>query len=458
MLVLGNIGAPADRPPPHDLNAEKSVLGSVIIKPAAIHEVASELRTDDFFLPAHREVFEAMLAVEKRRVPLDWVAISDELKARGMLGRLDGGEAYLVDLANATPTAENAAHYARVVKRMASLRLLIAVCYETVSGAYGAPTDAAALFAEHQAKVSAAETASGRGLRKFGDLAHGLIDTFEQRMLNYEQTGSVVTGVPFGVRALDELLSGMQPGDLVVVAAPTSVGKTALAMQAIERLVTSDPDASGMAINLEMMDVQLAERMVAHDASVSSYLLKTGKDLRPHVGKIHDSVRRLAATRLYLEDQVTRIDQIRSTLIRWRNESRVVYPDGTESLGIAVVDFAQMIEAMGKLGEETRARQVGQFGKDLKALAKQLRIPIVLVSQLNRSGIKGKERPTLHDLKESGDLENAADVIVLIENKAEKPGGEEDAVAFHVDKNRSGQKATRYGKYVGRHYRFVDDD
>jgi replicative DNA helicase len=218
--------APASRTPPHNLEAEKSVLGAVFIKPAAFDELATNLAVDDFFLPAHREIFEAMLAIDKRRQPLDVLAVGDELKTAGLLSRLDGGIAYLSDLANSVPTAENILHYARIVREKATLRRLIAACAEIQSSAYGDFGEFDTFLDESETKVfKVAQQNRRETYSATGDLMETVLHNLEVRTAERR----AVTGVPTGFTKLDEITAGLQPENLIIVAARPGGGKTSWA-------------------------------------------------------------------------------------------------------------------------------------------------------------------------------------------------------------------------------------
>jgi replicative DNA helicase len=432
--------------PPHDVEAEKGALGSVFIRRTALDDLA-DLGTDEFFLPVHREILDAMRAVAHRGGGVDAITVYDEMRARDQHRRLDGGLVYLNELANATPTAENVRHYARIVHEKATLRRLQAMAAEVLSSVRGDFGDLASLLAETRRKLAAIDTGARVGtLTPFADIAESVLAEIEKRQIRFKETGDVVSGIArFGIDGLDTAMSGIQIADLGIIAAETSAGKTALAMQALYGCVLAG--GTGMAINLEMPKGQLAERALAHVARVNSSLLRTGQQTKGIWDDLNAAAEKLVKSKLYIEDDASTLPQICAKARQWRAVNR-------EECAVLVVDFAQLIRGSGERGL-SRAQQVGIYGQELKALAKELKIAVILVSQINREGVKKSSRPSMFDLKESGDLENAADWIVIIHNQASEPTGD-DPVKFYLDKNRNGAKAQREGWWTGKHYRFSD--
>jgi replicative DNA helicase len=249
----------AGRTPPHNLEAEKSVLGSVFIKPAAFDEVATNLGTDDFFLPAHREIFESMVAIDKRRQAIDVIAVADELKTHGMLARLDGGQSYLNDLANAVPTAENVLHYARLVREKATLRRLIATCAEVQSSAYGDFGEFETFLDEAETKIfKVAQQNRRETYAATGELMEEVLHNLEVRTAERR----AVTGVPTGFTKLDEYTAGLQRENLIIVAARPGGGKTSWAVN-VAMHAALQHKIPCLLFSLEMSKYELMERMLA---------------------------------------------------------------------------------------------------------------------------------------------------------------------------------------------------
>ncbi|MES1158005.1 MAG: DnaB-like helicase N-terminal domain-containing protein, partial [Haliangium ochraceum] len=259
------------RSPPHNLDAERSVLGGVFIKPTSFDEVATALQIDDFFLPAHREIFEAMLAIDKRRQPLDVIAVADELRVRGMIARLEGGELYLLTLTNSVPTAENIAHYTRLVKEKATLRRLIAACAEIQSRAAGDFGDFEEFLDEAETQVfKVAQQNRRESYSSSSDLMEEVLHNLEVRTAERK----AVTGVPTGFTKLDEITAGLQRENLIVVAARPGGGKTSWAVNvAVNAAMQGIPV---LIFSLEMSKYELMERMLAAETRIDSGKIKRG--------------------------------------------------------------------------------------------------------------------------------------------------------------------------------------
>ena len=298
--VVSSNSAPASRTPPHNLEAEKSVLGAVFIKPAAFDEVATSLAVDDFFLPAHREIFEAMVAVDKRRQPIDVLQIADELKTAGLLARLEGGAAYLNDLANAVPTAENILHYARLVREKATLRRLIAACADIQSSAYGDFGEFDTFLDESETKVfKVAQQNRRETYSATGELMEEVLHNLEVRTAERR----AVTGVPTGFTKLDEITAGLQRENLIIVAARPGGGKTPWAVN-VAMHAALNHSIPVLLFSLEMSKYELMERMLAGEARIDSGKIKRGLlEYADWKNKIHPASGRSSGTKPQSERQ-----------------------------------------------------------------------------------------------------------------------------------------------------------
>lgn len=440
------------RPLPHSLEAERSVLGSILIKPSVLDSVGLELQVDDFFLPAHREIFDAMLAVARRDRSVDVLTMADELQARNMLKRLDGGVAYLSQVTNETPTAENVAHYVAIVKERSQLRRIIAACLETTSRAYG-NIDVATLLDEHAGQVLKISTGLGSDLAPVSELTEPLMEEFERRFLKSKAGESSVTGIRTGITRLDVITAGLQPEQVVTIAGDTGGGKTALAMQ-IATLCAEDPEGVAIVFNLEMSRAELGEREFVHVSKINSQKLKHGALDPDDFKKLHGTKQRIDALPLYLEK---RVDSMRLIEARCRR-LRAKFPNKKKVIG--VLDTLQL---MGNSGpKDNRAREIGMISKWVKRMAAQLSMTWIMVSQLNREGAKAKKDkdgnvlpPTIHDLKESGDIEQDSDIILLTHNPDDVADGDMD---LYLAKHRNGRRARLRVHWCGKRYRFSDPE
>jgi replicative DNA helicase len=438
MLELAsNNSSPAQRSQPHNLDAEKSVLGSVFIKPAAFDEIATTLQVDDFFLPAHREIFESMLALDGRRQPIDVIAVADELKTKGMLPRLEGGESYLLALANAVPTAENSAHYGRLVKEKATLRRLIAACAEVQSSAYGDFGEFESFLDEAETKIfKVAQQNRRETYAATGELMDEVLHNLEVRSAAGNR--HAVTGVPTGFTKLDELTSGLQRENLVIVAARPGGGKTSWAVN-VAMHAAMHHKIPVLIFSLEMSKYELMERMLAGEARIDSQKIKRGfLEYADWKNKIHPASGRLSAAPILIDDSsAISIMEIRAKARRFRSDPKYFppppqTPEGGHPppppLGLIVVDYLQLARGPQARRDENRQQEIADISRNLKALAKDLKIPIIAISQLNREVEKREAgKPKLSDLRESGAIEQDADLILFIHREDMQGGDTPDA-------------------------------
>jgi replicative DNA helicase len=436
MLELAsNNPTPAQRSQPHNLDAEKSVLGAVFIKPAAFDELGTTLQVDDFFLPAHREIFEAMLALDQRRQPIDVIAVADELKVRGMLARLEGGESYLLALANSVPTAENVLHYGRLVKEKSTLRRLIAACAEVQSSAYGDFGEFEAFLDEAETKIfKVAQQNRRETYSAAGDLMEEVLHNLEVRTAERK----AVTGVPTGFTKLDELTAGLQRENLVIVAARPGGGKTSWAVN-VAMHAALQHKIPVLIFSLEMSKFELMERMLAGEARIDSGKIKRGfLEYADWKNKIHPASGRLASAPILIDDSsAISIMEIRAKARRFRSDPKYFPPppapkDGEvhappPPLGLIVVDYLQLARGSQSRKDDNRQQEIAEISRGLKALAKDLKVPIIAISQLNREVEKREGKPKLSDLRESGAIEQDADLIMFIHREDMAGGDTPDA-------------------------------
>jgi replicative DNA helicase len=460
--LSGGNGMPSGRLPPHNLDAERSTLGGVLIKPAAFDEMATLLSADDFFLPGHREIFEAMLEIEKRRQPIDLTLLGDELKVRGALPRLEGGEGYLMTLASSVPTAENIGHYARIVKEKATLRRLIAACAEIQSRAYGE-------FGNYEDFLDEAETAVFKvaqqnrreSYQAVGDMMNDVLEGIEARA----RDGKEITGVATGFKRFDAMTAGLQPENLIVVAARPGVGKTSWAVNVAVNAALHH-QIPVLIFSLEMSKYELMERMLAGEARIDSSRMRRGMiEYTDWKNRIYPAGGRIAQAPILIDDSAApSILEMRAKARRFRSDPRyfpapVVGSDGREvrRQGLIVVDYLQLARGMGGRRDDTREREIADISRGLKGLAKDLKVPIIAVSQLNR-GLEKREdkRPQLSDLRESGAIEQDADVILFIhrDEMFNFDSAEKGKAELIIGKNRHGPTGSFSLTFIKEYTRF----
>jgi len=465
--VVSSNSTAASRTPPHNIEAEKSVLGAVFIKPAAFDEVATNLAVDDFFLPAHREIFEAMVTIDKRRQAIDVIAVADELKTHGMLARLDGGQSYLNELANGVPTAENVLHYARLVREKATLRRLIAACAEVQSSAYGDFGEFESFLDEAETKIfKVAQQNRRETYSATGELMEEVLHNLEVRTAERR----AVTGVPTGFTKLDEYTAGLQRENLIIVAARPGGGKTSWAVN-VAMHAALNHKIPVLLFSLEMSKYELMERMLAGEARIDSSRIKRGfLEYADWKNKIHPASGRLAAAPILIDDSsAISIMEIRAKARRFRGDPRYFPPspptaDGRPSpppLGLIVVDYLQLARGGGAgRRDDNRQQEIADISRGLKALAKDLKVPIIAISQLNREVEKREGKPRLSDLRESGSIEQDADMVLFIHREDMAGGDTPDGAAptaiaeIIIGKHRNGGTGSVKMTFIKEYTRF----
>jgi replicative DNA helicase len=432
---------PPGRQPPHNIEAERSALGGVLVKPSAFDEMATTITADDFLLPAHREIFVAMLELDKRRQPIDVVSLGDELKNRGSLARLENGQAYLIELANSVPTAENIGHYARLVQEKATLRRLIAACAEIQSRAYGEFGDYEQFLDESERMVfQVAQKNRRENARPISEIMSEVLENIDARA----RESRSVTGVPTGFKKLDDITAGFQPENLIIVAARPGVGKTSWALN-VASYAALNHKIPVFVFSLEMSKHELIERLLAGEARIDSNRMRRGMiEYSEWKNKIYPAGNRISQAPILIDDSPgVNILELRAKARRFRSDPRFFPPqkDGPPPLGLIVIDYLQLAHGLGGRREESREREIADISRGLKALAKELHLPIIAVSQLNRSVEKREDKtPQLSDLRESGAIEQDADIILFIhrdEMYNADPAGRGKAL-LKIGKNRAG--------------------
>jgi replicative DNA helicase len=400
-----------NREPPHSLEAERSTLGGVLVKPSVFEEIVATLTTGDFLLPAHREIFEAMLQLRERRLPIDVLALTEELKNRGMLGRLEGKQAYLIDLAASVPTAENITHYARIVLEKSTRRKLIDTCAEVQGRAYGdAETDD--LLADAREQIAKIELAGAAGKSHTVALAAAAQEVWEE-MQRIEQ-GEAPLRISSGIPELDKYIGGFEGGDVVVLAGRPGTGKSALAAQVC--YCNGKLGIPGLYFSLEMKNRKLVRRLISSEAQVSGRALRGLVQLdKAAWSKVMGAIGAFGKTSMSLNDTSRRLQDILAESRLWHTRavrSRKLLDGRIDKRALLVVDYAQLVESVRKKGGN-REQEVSDISRSLKQLSMDLDLPLLLLASLNRECEKDKRPPRPSDLRESGSLESDASIILF---------------------------------------------
>jgi replicative DNA helicase len=390
----------AERTLPHNLEAERSVLGAILIHNDAFNLAAEIISPADFFRDAHRRIFDKMTALNERSEPVDFVTLKEALAKSGEIDEV-GGPAYVASLADGVPRATNVEYYARIVKEKATLRNLIYAANKILGNAYEAEQESDLVLDEAEAAIfSVADDRLKAGFLPMRDLVKENFPKIEQL---FEQK-RLITGVPTGFVDLDEMTRGLQAGDLVIIAARPSMGKTSLVLN-IAQHVAVQPDHVVGFFSLEMSKESLFLRLLTSEAEIDSHRLMSGAIGQKDYGRISHALETLSAMRLYIDDSANiSALEMRAKARRLRSE---------HGLSLLVIDYIQLMTGRGRF--ENRTLELASISRSLKGLAKELNVPIIVISQLSRAPeARSDHRPQLSDLRESGALEQDADVVALI--------------------------------------------
>ena len=430
------------RTPPQDLSAEQSVLGSMMLSGDAIADCLEIVKGHHFYRPAHEIIFDAIVDVFGKGERVDAVVLANELTKRGDINRV-GGVAYLHQLIQSVPTAANAGYYAEIVHERAVLRSLVEAGTRIVQMGYGqGEGEVDDIVNRAQAEVFAVgETREGH------DYVHvvDLINAFGEQLEAAALRGGELTGVPTGFRELDELTHGLHGGEMIVIAARPAVGKSTVALD-VARHAALEHKITTAVFSLEMNRMEIFTRMVAAECSIQLQSLKKGLLTKEEHAKVGSMYRRLAESGLWVDDSPNlTLSEIRAKARRLKQQ---------ENLGLVVVDYLQLMESGKKV--ESRQQEVSGFSRSLKLLAKELDVPVIVVSQLNRGPEqRASGRPMMSDLRESGSIEQDSDIVILLHRDKENPEREGEADVI-VAKHRNGPTKDIVLAFQGHYARFSD--
>jgi replicative DNA helicase len=390
----------AQRLPPQNLEAEVSVLGGVLLDNEALNRVLEVMKEGDFYRESHRKIFSAILDLYEKSEPVDLITLTEALKKRDALEAV-GGVEYLNSLVNSVPTAANISYYAKIVKEKAILRKLINRSTDIISQVYGVSGDVDDFL--DQAERSIFEISEDRVRPSFYSLKDIIKSSFKTIERLYEKR-QLITGVPTGFTKLDELTSGLQPSDLIIVAGRPSMGKTALALDIAAHAAVEGGIPSAI-FSLEMAKEQLALRMLCSEAKVDAHRLRGGFLSESDWPKLTRAAGSLSEAPIFIDDTPG------LSALEMRAKSRRMKAE--HNLGLVVVDYLQLMR--GRADSDNREQEISDISRSLKALAKELNVPVMALSQLNRRvEERGDRRPQLSDLRESGAIEQDADVIIFL--------------------------------------------
>lgn len=418
-----------ERIPPHDEESEQAVLGSLLIDKNAIDKIADVVRPEDFYRDANRLIFESMLDLYERSEPIDVVSLSGKLEQRGQLEKV-GGRAYLVTLTNTVPSSSNVVHYANTVQRKATHRRLIEASSAIAALGYQQDDDVDVLL--DQAEQTLFRVSQKYLRNRFVSISAILPDVFERIDELHRESGKL-RGIPTGFGDLDLILAGLQRSDLVILAARPSVGKTSLAMDIARQVAVETRIPVGI-FSLEMSKDQLIDRMLCAQANVDLWKMRTGRLSEDEdFTNIGHAMGVLSETPLFIDDTATtNVMEIRTKARRLQSE---------HGLGLLVIDYLQLIESRRNI--ENRVQEVSEITRSLKGLARELNVPILALSQLSRQvETRVPPIPKLADLRESGSIEQDADVVMFIYremmHKQDADPQRRNIAEIHIAKHRNG--------------------
>jgi replicative DNA helicase len=431
--------------PPQNLEAEESVLGAMMLSPGAIGAVSEVLDAGDFYRESHAKIYRAALALYAKGEPVDAITLVDELEERGELEDA-GGRTRVHELAALVPASANAGHYARIVREMATLRGLIRAGGEISTLGWERPGETTDLV--DRAEQIVFDLSQSRVTSEFSHIEELLKDSFERITALYE-AGAEVTGTPSGFRDLDKLTSGFQPGNLIIVAARPSMGKSGLGLCMAANLAMRAEVPTAI-FTLEMSKSEVTQRLMCSEAKVESQRLRTGKLAADDWPRLTAACDRLAKAPIYVDDtgSITMME-IRSKARRLKSRE--------PGLGLIVVDYLQLMTSGATV--ENRVQEVSQISRSLKVLARDLDVPILAMSQLSRAvEQRHDKRPILSDLRESGSIEQDADLVLFIyrDEYYNDESDQQGIAELHLAKHRNGPTDTVKLSFLKRYAKFAD--
>ena len=416
-----------ERVPPQNIEAEQAVLGAMLIKKEAIIEVQEILRPDDFYRETHRIIYEAMIRLQNNDEAVDLVTLTEELRKTDMLDKV-GGLGFITQLANIVGTAANVSYHAKIVKEKAELRNLINVATEIAGKAYEDSDEVENIMDEAEKKILAVASRQGGGA--FESMKNIVLRTFERINVLYESKGGL-TGLSSGFKDLDRLTAGLQKSDLILVAARPSMGKTAFTLN-----IASYVGLHGGSVaffSLEMSKEQLMQRMLCSEGGIDASKLRTGQLDEVEWNKLVGVADKMSRAPIYIDDTAG------ITVMELRSKARRLKAE--HGLDLIIIDYLQLMQGRASKNSDNRQQEISEISRSLKALARELDVPVIALSQLSRS-VESRQikKPMLSDLRESGSLEQDADIVMFLyrEDYYDKDTENKNITEIIVAKHRNG--------------------
>ncbi len=416
------------RIPPQNVDAEASLLGSILIDSESLGRIADKVYADDFYDGRHRTIYESMIKLYSANRPIDLLTLSNELEEKKQLKNA-GGSSYLTELTNSVPTAAHIEQYADIVAQKSTRRKLISAANEIVKLGFSDESDPGELLSKAEAEIFA--VSQGNLKQELSSIESILTESFD-RLDELHKNKSKMRGVPTGFRDLDNILAGLQPSDLSILAARPSMGKSTLAMNIAHHIATKER-ASVLVFSLEMSKEQLVDRLLAAEAGIDAWNIRTGNLSDQDFEKLGQAMGTLSEASIFIDD--TPMMSVLEMRTKARREQQ------KRSLGLVVVDYLQLMSGTQHTGSENRVQEISEISRGLKALARELNVPVLALSQLSRSvENRHPQIPQLADLRESGSIEQDADVVAFMyrEDYYNPETDRENITDIFIKKHRNG--------------------
>lgn len=426
--------------PPQDIEAEQAVLGAIFLDAEALVEAMAQIEPQDFYRRAHQIVFRSMIALNDRNENIDIITLKSQIESENTLEDV-GGISYLTELSQVTPTASGVAHYAKIVKDKSTLRELIQAATKIVKEGYSQEGSVEEIVeAAEKGILNVSEKRNSTGFQAIADVLNSTMEHIDR----LSQQNEEITGLPTGYPELDKMTAGLQPEELIILAARPAVGKTAFALNIAQNIGTRT-DRSVAIFSLEMGAESLVNRMLCAEGTIEAGHLRTGQLTEQEWHNLIMAMGSLSNTSIFIDDTPgIKVSEIRARCRRLAQEKG--------NLGLILIDYLQLIEGSGR---ESRQQEVSEISRQLKKLAKELKVPVIALSQLSRSVEQRQDkRPVLSDIRESGSIEQDADIVAFLyredyyqrqgteEDKNEEEQAVDDMIEVIIEKNRSGARGT----------------
>jgi replicative DNA helicase len=431
---------------PSNLEAERSVLGAILLDDKALYTIIETLRKDDFYLESHRRIYEKMYALAANSRPIDLVTLKNELQRTDELESA-GGPAYLASLTDGLPRAVNIEHYSQIVKEKATLRRLIQISQETMTRSYQSEDSAQEILGDVEKAIF---EVSNQQFRSGFTGIDPLVSAVYRQIEEVSNRKTLVTGLETGFSELDKMTAGLHPADLIIIAARPGLGKTSLCLNIAQHSALKKQKVIGI-FSLEMSKEQLVKRLLCAEAEIDAHKVNTGflgKDDWARLGRAAGS---LAQSKIFIDDSAG------STIMEMRSKARRLAVE--HGLDLLIVDYLQLMSGSSQR-YENRTQEISQISRGLKALAKELSVPVIAISQLNRAveARRGDHRPQLSDLRESGSIEQDADIVLFIyREEMTNPTDENSGIAeLIIGKQRNGPTGSFQLAFIKQYTKFAN--